>query len=47
MMKLPKKDRERVFYSSPGDDRSRDRSRTYEGIAEAMASQWSEYILNL
>ncbi len=46
MMRLPKKDRERVFYSSPGDNRSRDRSATYEGIAEAMAEQWSNYILN-
>ena len=26
---------------SPGDDRWRDRSRTYEGIAEAMAEQWA------
>jgi len=47
MMKLPKKDRERVFYASPGENRSRDRSRTYEGIAKAMATQWSEYILSL
>jgi len=47
MMALPKNKRERCFYSSPGANRSRDRSETYEGIANAMASQWSEYILNL
>lgn len=40
MMALPKAERERVFYSSPGEHRSRDRSKTYEGIARAMAEQW-------
>lgn len=40
MMKLSKKERERVFYSSPGEHRSRERSKTYEGIARAMAEQW-------
>lgn len=28
----------------PGPNRQRDRSATYKGIAEAMASQWSNYI---
>jgi hypothetical protein len=32
---------QRVFRMAPGPDRKADRSRTYEGIAEAMASQWS------
>lgn len=31
---------QRVFRMAPGPDRKRDRSRTFEGIAEAMARQW-------
>jgi hypothetical protein len=31
---------QRVFRMAPGPDRKRNRSRTFEGIAEAMASQW-------
>ena len=31
---------QRVHRMSPGPDRWRERSRTYEGIAAAMASQW-------
>lgn len=30
----------RVHYASPGPDRWKNRSRTYTGIAEAMADQW-------
>lgn len=30
----------RIHRMSPGKNRSRERSRTYQGIAEAMASQW-------
>lgn len=40
MMKLPRKERERVHYASPGPNRSKDRSRTYSGWARAMAEQW-------
>jgi site-specific DNA-cytosine methylase len=40
MMTLPLKERTRVHYMSPGADRGLLRSRTYEGIAEAMATQW-------
>ena len=40
MMQLPKSQRERVFYMSPGQNRSRDRSQSYAGILEAMADQW-------
>lgn len=39
-MKLPAWRRNKVHYASPGKDRWKDRSRTYEGIAEAMAEQW-------
>jgi hypothetical protein len=40
MLKLPKKDQQRVHYLSPGPDRWKERSRTFTGIAEAMAEQW-------
>jgi len=30
----------RVHYASPGPERWKERSRTYKGIAEAMAEQW-------
>jgi site-specific DNA-cytosine methylase len=33
----------RVHRMPPGPDRWKERSRTYEGIAEAMADQWGEY----
>ena len=33
----------RVHLMSPGPDRWKERSRTYEGIAEAMAEQWGGY----
>ena len=41
MMALPKQQRERVHHMPPGPDRARERSRTYPGIAAAMADQWS------
>jgi hypothetical protein len=40
MMKLPKKQRERLHYLSPGPNRGKERSRTFRGIADAMARQW-------
>jgi len=40
MMKLPKRERERVHYLPPSPDRWKERSRTFEGIAKAMAEQW-------
>jgi hypothetical protein len=40
MMKLPKKERNRIHYMSPGKDRGKLRSIFYTGIAEAMAEQW-------
>lgn len=33
----------RVHWMSPSPDRWKERSRTYEGIAEAMAAQWGNY----
>lgn len=43
MMLLPKKERERLHYLAPSEDRARIRSRTFDGIALAMATQWSEF----
>jgi len=37
---LPKKEAQRMHYLSPGPDRAKLRSKTYTGIAEAMAEQW-------
>lgn len=44
MMKLPYGERAKVHHETPGPDRWKNRSRTYAGIAEAMASQWSAYL---
>lgn len=41
MMLIPKKDRQKCFYASPGKDRSKIRSKTYSGIAKAMSEQWN------
>jgi hypothetical protein len=46
MMMLPKSIQQRIHYMSPGPERERLRSVTFSGIAEAMANQWSDYILN-
>lgn len=35
---------QRVFLMAPGPNRKRERSRTYSGIAEAMADQWGKAI---
>ena len=41
MMKLPKNERERLHYLPPSKDRWKIRSKTYDGIAAAMAEQWT------
>lgn len=46
MMRLPYAERAKVHHASPGPDRAGKRSVTYKGIAVAMASQWSEYLIN-
>jgi hypothetical protein len=38
--KLPKHKQQRLHYMSPGKDRWKERSKTFEGIAKAMADQW-------
>jgi len=35
----------RVHFMSPGPDRWKERSRTFPGIAEAMAEQWTHYFV--
>jgi len=41
MMLLPDNQRQRLHYLPPGPNRERDRSATFQGIADAMADQWS------
>lgn len=40
MGKLPKSQQQRLHYLSPGPNRAHERSKTFTGIAEAMAEQW-------
>jgi len=40
MMKLSYRERSKVHYASPSSERSKLRSKTYLGIAEALAIQW-------
>lgn len=42
MLTLPKKEQNRLHYLPPSADRWKLRSETFEGIALAMAQQWSE-----
>lgn len=44
MIKLPYGKRAKVHHASPGPERAKLRSKTYEGIANAMATQWSKYL---
>ncbi len=41
MIKLPKNKRERLHYLPPGKERWKERSKTFQGIADAMAEQWN------
>ena len=43
MNKLPNKLKHRIWYKTGMKDRSTERSKTYENIAEAMAEQWSHF----
>jgi len=40
MEALPKNQRHRMHFLPPSETRWMERSRTYPGIAEAMADQW-------
>lgn len=41
MMTLPKKERHKTWYASPGPTRGKDRAKFFPGIADAMAAQWA------
>jgi len=41
MMALPGNERQRIFHLPPSEDRSKLRSMTFQGLADAMAGQWS------
>lgn len=47
MMQLERKDRERIHFLPKTEDRAILRSETYQGIADAMASQWTSYLVTL
>ena len=40
MLRLPTSKQQRIFYTSPGPERPKLRSKTFLGIARAMAEQW-------
>ncbi len=42
MLKMSKKERQKLHYLSPGKDRAKLRSKTFEGLAEGMAAQWGD-----
>jgi len=42
MEKLPKNKAQRLHYLPPGPERAKLRSKTFQGIADAMADQWGE-----
>ena len=42
MQKLPKNVQERLHYLPPSEDRAKLRSKTFPGIAKAMAEQWTK-----
>jgi len=44
MEKLPKKEQSKIHYMSPGPERARLRSKTFEGVARACAEQWSTFL---
>lgn len=41
MLKLPVKERQRLHFLPPSEDRWKIRSQTFKGVAKAMATQWS------
>lgn len=43
---LPKNEAQRLHYLPPGPERAKLRSKTFTGIAKAMAEQWSTHLLN-
>ena len=46
MMKLSNSERQRLHHLPPSKDRAKLRSKTFGGVAKAMATQWSKYLLD-
>lgn len=44
MMKRPRSERERTWYMSPSENRGHERSKTFPGIADALAKQFAAHI---
>lgn len=44
MMKLPERERCEIWWM--GSNHAKERSKTFEGIAEAMAEQWGDFLMN-
>lgn len=42
MWKLPKNKQQRLHYLPPSKNRWKERSKTFQGIADAMSNQWSD-----
>lgn len=45
MIKLPDKEKHKIWYMAKSNKRSELRSKTYPGIAKAAATQWGNYLL--
>jgi hypothetical protein len=45
MISRPNKEKHRIWYMSPGENRKRDRSETYAGIGAAIVSQWAPVMM--
>jgi hypothetical protein len=43
---LPDSEKHKIWYASPSDDRGKLRSKTYPGIAQAIAKQYGDYLIN-
>jgi hypothetical protein len=43
---LPKNQAQKIHYLPPGPERAKLRSKTFTGIAKAMAQQWGNYLMN-
>ena len=47
MVALPEREQQRLHYLPPSADRWKERSKTFSGIAEAMAAQWGDGEMDL
>ncbi len=43
---IPKNQSQRIHYLPPGPERTKLRSKTFEGIAKALANQWGNFLTN-